>query len=103
MSTNEPEPWAISDEEFMAWLKAAADALSRVDITALTDDELREHLGVVSSLMRLVDRQLNRVAESVRERGFSIDDEPVAAEPADVADEEPPDLPEPRPRGKAPP
>jgi len=71
----------ISDDEFMAWLKAAADALARVDIDALTDDELREHLGVVSMLMRLIDQQLSRVAASVRRRGFPDDEDPPVRPP----------------------
>jgi len=64
--------------ESIARLRAAVRALDEVDVAGWDDSALTEHLAEISATLCAIDAQLARVADSVRARGFRID-EPLAA------------------------
>lgn len=64
--------------ESIARLRAAVRALGDVDVSGWDDSTLTEHLDELSQALCGLDAELSRVAESVRARGFRID-EPLAA------------------------
>nr|WP_239174634.1 hypothetical protein [Actinoplanes cyaneus] len=64
--------------ESIARLRAAVRALGDVDVSGWDDSTLTEHLDDLSRALCGLDAELSRVAESVRARGFRID-EPLAA------------------------
>jgi hypothetical protein len=64
--------------ESIARLRAAVRALGDVDVSGWDDATLTEHLDELSRALCGLDAELSRVAESVRARGFRID-EPLAA------------------------
>ncbi|MFI1989801.1 hypothetical protein [Actinoplanes sp. NPDC020271] len=64
--------------ESIARLRAAVRALGDVDVSGWDDSTLTEHLDELSRALCGLDAELSRVAESVRARGFRID-EPLAA------------------------
>ena len=64
--------------ESIARLRAAVRALGDVDVSGWDDTTLTEHLDELSRALCGLDAELSRVAESVRARGFRID-EPLAA------------------------
>ena len=67
----------MSTNEVMTRLEAAVSALGDVDVSAWSEDTLKEQLGELSAACRarLV---LSRVADEVRARGLRIE-EPVSA------------------------
>ena len=64
--------------ESIARLRAAVRALGDVDVSGWDDSTLTEHLDELSRALCGLDAELSRVADSVRARGFRID-EPLAA------------------------
>ncbi|MFF3855183.1 hypothetical protein [Micromonospora sp. NPDC002575] len=68
----------MSTNEVMARLDAAVSALGDVDVSAWSEDTLKEHLGDLSTALVTLDTLLSRVADEVRARGLRIE-EPVAA------------------------
>jgi hypothetical protein len=68
----------MSTNEAIARLCAAVTALEGVDVSAWSDDALRDTLGELSIALCAVDATLSRVAEGVRARGLRIE-EPLPA------------------------
>ncbi|MFI7437617.1 hypothetical protein [Micromonospora haikouensis] len=68
----------MSTNEVMARLGAAVNALGDVDVSAWSEDTLKEQLGDLSTALVTLDALLSRVADEVRARGLRIE-EPVAA------------------------
>ncbi|MGC1211559.1 MAG: hypothetical protein WA890_09900 [Micromonospora sp.] len=62
----------------MARLKAAVSALGDVDVSAWSEDTLKDQLGELSEALVTLDTLLTRIAEEVRARGLRIE-EPVSA------------------------
>ncbi|SBT46339.1 hypothetical protein GA0070611_3345 [Micromonospora auratinigra] len=62
----------------MARLQAAVSALGDVDVSAWSEDTLKEQLGELSAALVTLDMLLTRVADEVRARGLRIE-EPVSA------------------------
>lgn len=62
----------------MARLKAAVSALGDVDVSAWSEDTLKDQLGDLSAALVTLDTLLTRIAEEVRARGLRIE-EPVSA------------------------
>ncbi|PWU44502.1 hypothetical protein DLE60_21640 [Micromonospora globispora] len=62
----------------MARLKAAVSALGDVDVSAWSEDTLKDQLGDLSEALVTLDTLLTRIAEEVRARGLRIE-EPVSA------------------------
>ncbi|WP_027660446.1 hypothetical protein [Salinispora fenicalii] len=67
----------MSTNEVMARLEAAASALGDVDVSAWSDESLKERLGQLSAALVTLDSTLARVADGVRARGLRIE-EPVS-------------------------
>ncbi|EEP71308.1 hypothetical protein MCAG_01635 [Micromonospora sp. ATCC 39149] len=67
----------MSTNEVMARLGAAVSALGDVDVSAWSEDTLKEQLGDLSTALVTLDALLSRVADEVRARGLRIE-EPVA-------------------------
>ncbi|MEV6516727.1 hypothetical protein AB0M37_13160 [Micromonospora chalcea] len=59
-------------------LQAAVRALGDVDVSAWSEDTLKEQVGELSAALVTLDALLTRVAEGVRGRGLRIE-EPVSA------------------------
>jgi hypothetical protein len=68
----------MSSNEAIARLRAAVSALGDVDVSGWDDAALTDHLEDLSAALCEVDRQLSRVADAIRARGFRVA-EPVAA------------------------
>jgi hypothetical protein len=68
----------MSTNEVMARLGAAVSALGDVDVSAWSEDTLKEQLGELSTALVALDSVLSRVADEVRARGLRIE-EPVSA------------------------
>jgi hypothetical protein len=68
----------MSTNEVMARLDAAVSALGDVDVSAWSEDTLKERLGELSTALVTLDALLSRVADEVRARGLRIE-EPVSA------------------------
>ncbi|MEH1101704.1 hypothetical protein [Micromonospora sp. CPCC 205561] len=64
--------------EVMSRLEAAVSALGDVDVSAWSEDTLKEQLGDLSAALVTLDTTLSRVAEEIRARGLRIE-EPVSA------------------------
>ena len=62
----------------MARLQAAVSALGDVDVSAWSEDTLKDQLGELSATLVALDALLTRVADEVRARGLRIE-EPVSA------------------------
>ncbi|NES28968.1 hypothetical protein GCE86_19565 [Micromonospora terminaliae] len=62
----------------MSRLQAAVSALGDVDVSAWSEDALKEQLGELSAVLVTLDTLLTRVADEVRARGLRIE-EPVSA------------------------
>ncbi|GIF08595.1 hypothetical protein [Actinoplanes siamensis] len=60
--------------ESIARLRAAVRAMGDVDVSGWDDTTLTEHLDELSRALCGLDAELTRVAESVRARGFRIDE-----------------------------
>ncbi|NYT92720.1 MULTISPECIES: hypothetical protein [Salinispora] len=67
----------MSTNEVMARLEAAVSALGDVDVSAWSDESLKERLGQLSVALVALDSTLARVADGVRARGLRIE-EPVS-------------------------
>lgn len=67
----------MSTNEVMARLEAAVSALGDVDVSAWSDESLKERLGQLSAALVALDSTLARVADGVRARGLRIE-EPVS-------------------------
>lgn len=67
----------MSTNEAIARLDAAVSALRDVDVTAWSEDALRDQLGELSTVLCALDATLARVADGVRARGLRIE-EPVS-------------------------
>ncbi|GGM18594.1 hypothetical protein GCM10012279_41090 [Micromonospora yangpuensis] len=61
----------------MVRLAAAAGALGDVDVSAWSEDTLKEQLGELSAALVALDSVLSRVADEVRARGLRVE-EPVS-------------------------
>ncbi|MDG4829091.1 hypothetical protein O7627_07205 [Solwaraspora sp. WMMD1047] len=68
----------MSTNEAIARLDAAVSALGDVDVSAWSEDALKDQLGDLSAALCALDALLSRVADAVRERGLRIE-EPVSA------------------------
>ncbi|MGC4807085.1 hypothetical protein [Micromonospora sp. DT233] len=68
----------MSTNEVMTRLEAAVSALGDVDVSAWSEDTLKERIGDLSSALVALDAVLARVADEVRARGLRIE-EPVSA------------------------
>ncbi len=66
----------MSTKEAIARLDATVSALDEVDLSGWSDSVLRGHLDELSAVLCKVDGQLARLADSVRARGFRVE-EPV--------------------------
>jgi hypothetical protein len=64
--------------DVMARLDAAVSALGDLDVSAWSEDTLKEQLGELSTALVALDALLTRVADEVRARGLRIE-EPVSA------------------------
>lgn len=64
----------MSTNEVMARLEAAVSALGDVDVSAWSDESLRERLGELSAALVALDSTLTRVADGVRARGLRIEE-----------------------------
>ncbi|MEU6021530.1 MULTISPECIES: hypothetical protein [unclassified Micromonospora] len=64
--------------EEMARLGAAVSALGDIDVSAWSEDTLKEQLAELSAALVALDASLSRIAEGVRARGLRVE-EPVAA------------------------
>ncbi|GAA3766993.1 hypothetical protein GCM10022225_61660 [Plantactinospora mayteni] len=68
----------MSTNETIARLDAAVSALRDVDVSAWSEDALRDQLGELSTVLCALDAALARVADGVRARGLRIE-EPAPA------------------------
>ena len=68
----------MSTNEALARLDAAVSALGDVDVSAWSEDTLKDQLGELSAALCALDALLSRVADEVRARGLRIE-EPIAA------------------------
>ncbi|AVT33104.1 MULTISPECIES: hypothetical protein [unclassified Plantactinospora] len=64
----------MSTNEAIARLDAAVSALRDVDVSAWSEDALRDQLGELSTVLCALDAALARVADSVRARGLRIEE-----------------------------
>ncbi|MBL6277347.1 hypothetical protein JMF97_14400 [Micromonospora fiedleri] len=64
--------------EEMARLGAAVSALGDIDVSAWSEDTLKEQLAELSAALVALDASLSRIAEGVRARGLRVE-EPVPA------------------------
>lgn len=68
----------MSTNEAIARLDAAVSALGDVNVSAWSEDTLRDQLGELSAALCALDTLLSRIADDVRARGLRIE-EPVPA------------------------
>ncbi len=68
----------MSTNDAIARLDAAVSALGDVDVSAWSEDALKDQLGDLSAALCRLDASLSRVADAVRKRGLRIE-EPVSA------------------------
>lgn len=68
----------MSTKEAIARLDAAVHALGDVQVSAWSEEALRDQLGELSAALCALDAVLSRVADDVRARGLRIE-EPVSA------------------------
>ncbi|MEO3745676.1 hypothetical protein [Plantactinospora sp. B5E13] len=64
----------MSTNEAIARLDAAVSALRDVDVSAWSEETLRERLGELSTVLCALDAALARVADGVRARGLRIEE-----------------------------
>jgi hypothetical protein len=67
----------MSTNEAIARLDAAVSALGDVNVSAWSEDTLKDQLGELSVALCALDALLSRVADEVRARGLRIE-EPVS-------------------------
>jgi hypothetical protein len=72
MSTNRPDPWAITSEEFTTWLQSATDAVRAVDVAALDEEGVRDHVAIVSLLIWLAECERDRTREMIQAHGAPV-------------------------------
>lgn len=68
----------MSTKEAIARLDAAVSALGDVDVSAWSEETLRDQLAELSTALCALDSVLSRVADQVRARGLRIE-EPISA------------------------
>jgi hypothetical protein len=68
----------MSTNEAIARLDAAVSALGDVNVSAWSEDTLKDQLGDLSVALCALDEVLSRVADQVRARGLRVE-EPVSA------------------------
>jgi hypothetical protein len=68
----------MSTNEAIARLDAAVSALGDVDVSAWSEQTLKDQLGELSAALCALDAMLSRVADQIRARGLRIE-EPVSA------------------------
>ena len=68
----------MSTNEAIARLDAAVSALGDVDVSAWSEDALRDQLADLSAALCALDALLSQVADGVRARGLRIE-EPTPA------------------------
>ncbi|MFC7548869.1 hypothetical protein [Plantactinospora sp. GCM10030261] len=68
----------MSTNEAITRLGVAVSALGDVDVSAWSDDMLKDQLTELSSALVELDAVLSRVADGIRARGLRIE-EPVSA------------------------
>jgi hypothetical protein len=68
----------MSTNDAIVRLDAAVSALEDVDVSAWSEDALRDQLADLSASLCALDALLSRVADGVRARGLRIE-EPVSA------------------------
>lgn len=68
----------MGTKDAIARLDAAVSALGDVDVSAWSEEALRDQLGELSAVLCALDAVLSRVADGVRARGLRIE-EPVSA------------------------
>jgi hypothetical protein len=78
MSVACPRLSNMSTNEAITRLDAAVSALGDLDVSAWSEEALRERLGDLSVTLCALDALLAKVADGVRARGLRIE-EPIAA------------------------
>lgn len=68
----------MSSNDAIARLDAAVCALGDVNVSAWSEDTLKDQLGELSTALCALDALLSRIADEVRARGLRIE-EPVSA------------------------
>jgi len=68
----------MSTNEAITRLGAAVSALGDLDVSAWSEEALRDQLGDLSMTLCALDALLSKVADGVRARGMRIE-EPIAA------------------------
>ncbi|MFK3983606.1 hypothetical protein ACI2K4_24895 [Micromonospora sp. NPDC050397] len=68
----------MSTNEAITRLDAAVSALGDVNVSAWSEETLKDQLGELSSVLCALDALLSRVADEVRARGLRIE-EPISA------------------------
>jgi hypothetical protein len=67
----------MSTKEAIARLDAAVSALGDVNVSAWSEDALKDQLGELSTALCALDALLSRVADEIRARGLRIE-EPIS-------------------------
>ncbi len=68
----------MSTNEVIARLETAVSALADVNVSAWSEETLRDQLGELSAALCALDALLSQVADEVRARGLRIE-EPISA------------------------
>ena len=68
----------MSTNEAIARLDAAVSALGDVNVSAWSEESLKDQLGELSAALCALDALLSRVADQIRARGLRVE-EPVSA------------------------
>jgi hypothetical protein len=68
----------MSTNEAIVRLDAAVSALGDVNVSAWSEDTLKDQLGELSTVLCALDAVLSRVADEIRARGLRVE-EPVSA------------------------
>jgi hypothetical protein len=64
----------MSANDAIIQLRSAVSAMEVIDVDGLPEATLGEQIDQLATTLYLLDAQLSRVAESVRARGFRIED-----------------------------
>ena len=64
----------MSTNNAITQLRSAVSAMEVVDVAGLPEAVLGEQIDQLATVLYLIDAQLSRVAESVRARGFQIEE-----------------------------
>jgi hypothetical protein len=68
----------MSTNEAIVRLDAAVSALGDVNVSAWSEEVLRDQLGELSTVLCALDAVLSRVADEIRARGLRVE-EPISA------------------------